>query len=148
MTNGLIGKAKQAVKTSGRDVAKKTARKIIEETQELGKSAQKQVLGGSGVDQSSLVREIVKDGEISQEEKLAIQKQTIQRLEELEAELAKWRKERKEKDEEWKREQVKLMQKPEDEEKIISISPTSKKGHFLPGVRKSKGSGELIKTGK
>ncbi len=139
----------KATKKSAKAMAQQVAKTVREEREGLLKTAKSHVVKESAP-QPNLVDEIVTGEQVSPQEEAQIKSKTKSNIQRLEAELAKLRGERRQQEEQWRQEQEALMQSEQEEDVGTIAAPSSpQKGPKGPaGKKKSKGSGELIKSKK
>jgi hypothetical protein len=145
MTNGFLKKTGQ----TAADQARKTAKQIAQEPYEIVKTVVPQhVLEGAKKNSSPPVSKIFDKVEKQPEEiidKEAVNAQARKRLQELEEEIGKIRKQRKVEEEEWKKNQESLMQPEQPSEKPFVEPPAKKKQGFMGFAKKKQGTKEMGK---
>ena len=135
---GIIRKTKQ----TAADEARKAARQIAREPYELAKTVvPPHILEGTQNDNSSFISEIVESGNTQPKDPVneeALNAQTAKRLQELNAEIEKIRKERIQKEEEWRKNQEALMKPEQVSATKQFVEAPGKKTRGLAGFRKKK----------
>lgn len=139
----------QDVGSKATQVAKKTARKVVQEPLEVLNTAKRQVIPEGTKQTPSTPPELVQKSkeQITPQEEAKLKDQSKKMIDELEDEIEKIRIQKKQKEEEIKiqEEQEKLARKRQEEQKVLE-EPPSKAKRGLAGVKKGmKGKIERLK---
>ena len=148
--DGLAAKVKKTAKDTAKEAAKQAVRVAKEETQEFAKSTKEQAIGDLPESGPSLYEELVASGNDDNIKKEDVEKVDIQKLQQIEGELAELRAQRRKEQQEWKKDQEALIQKgiSKEPEEFIAPPESPQKGPSGPGKKNTKGTGEMVKSKK